>query len=158
METQEKATEQAVSQPIPKPSKIELYKALAKFQGKCPTIDFDSKGYGYGYAGLSKIVKTISPLLAAQGLGFTQIINNNTLETILFHGESGQEITSSIDMPTASLPGMNIYQSFGASSTYYKRYALSAIVGIVTEQDTDGNSTPPQQQKRTHVRTESVKM
>jgi len=32
---------------------------------------------------------------------------------------------------------MNVYQSFGSGVTYYRRYALSSLLGIVTDKDTD---------------------
>jgi hypothetical protein len=35
------------------------------------------------------------------------------------------------------LKGMNDYQSFGSGITYYRRYCLSTILGIVTDKDTD---------------------
>jgi hypothetical protein len=34
---------------------------------------------------------------------------------------------------------MNEYQSFGSGITYYRRYALSAALGLVTDKDTDAS-------------------
>ena len=39
---------------------------------------------------------------------------------------------------------MNEYQSYGSGVTYYRRYALSSMLGLVTDKDTDasGSSMP----------------
>jgi hypothetical protein len=34
---------------------------------------------------------------------------------------------------------MNLYQSFGSGCTYFRRYCLSSILGIVTEKDLDAS-------------------
>jgi hypothetical protein len=34
---------------------------------------------------------------------------------------------------------MNDYQAFGSGVTYYRRYALSAALGLVTDKDTDAS-------------------
>ena len=77
--------------------KIELYTALSEFQAKCPSIGHDSKGYSYKYASLSNIVKTINPVMSKAGLGFTQLILENKLKTIVFHCKTGQTIESTLE-------------------------------------------------------------
>jgi hypothetical protein len=39
---------------------------------------------------------------------------------------------------------MNEYQSYGSGVTYFRRYALSSMLGLVTDKDTDaaGSSMP----------------
>ena len=34
---------------------------------------------------------------------------------------------------------MNAYQSFGSGCTYFRRYCLSSICGLVTDKDTDAS-------------------
>jgi hypothetical protein len=34
---------------------------------------------------------------------------------------------------------MNSYQSFGSGCTYFRRYCLSSICGLVTDKDTDAS-------------------
>lgn len=117
-----------------------LYKSLAAFQYECPIIHKGTSGYGYTYADLSEIMQVITPLLQKHGLGFTQVINENSLQTILFHVETGESITSSIAINnTTNLKGMNEFQTLGSCITYLRRYSLSAILGIVTDKDTDAN-------------------
>lgn len=134
-----------------------IYKALASFQQEVPVIIKDTSGYGYKYADLPKILEVINPLLKKHNLGFTQLINGSKIKTILFELESGETIESETDMPIDSLnyeegldkkgnkkmllrgfEGMNKAQAIGSLITYFRRYALSAILGLVTDADSDG--------------------
>ena len=118
-----------------------LFKALASFQQEVPVVHKATQGYGYSYADLPKIFEVINPLLQKHGLGFTQLINTNEerhyLVTILFHVESGESLESSTLIPYVQLKGMNDFQSFGSGVTYFRRYALSSTLGLVTDKDTD---------------------
>lgn len=123
-------------------TKIELYKALAAFQQEVPTIHKGTKGYGYSYADLPTILTTINPLLKKHGLGFTQLLNGNCINTVVFHCESGATIESSVDVPDdVILKGMNKFQVVGSAITYYRRYSLSSILGLVTDVDADATGT-----------------
>ncbi len=124
-----------------------IYQALASFQQECPVIHKGTQGYGYSYADLPTIFSIINPILQEKGLGFTQLIQDNAIETILFHSESGQTIVSKTAIPEdVSLKGMNAYQVLGSAITYIRRYALSSMLGIVTDKDTD--AATPKQTKR----------
>ena len=120
-----------------------LFKSLAAFQQEVPVIHKATQGYGYTYADLPKIFEVINPLLKKHGLGFTQLLNSkdgeNYLATILFHIESGESLESSTLIPQIELKQMNLYQSFGSGTTYFRRYCLSSILGIVSEKDLDAS-------------------
>ena len=124
-----------------------LYKALADFQQEVPVILKETTGYGYQYADWPTILKEINPLMKKHGLGFTQTVDLATNETrdvavvttTVFHTETGEKIQSSTMIPQGvQLKGMNDFQVLGSAITYIKRYALSAILGLVTDKDTDG--------------------
>lgn len=117
-----------------------IYKAISGFQKEVPVIHKASTGYGYSYADLPDIFETINPLLSKHGLGFTQLINGYSLDTIIFHVESGESVSSKIDIPTGvQLKGMNEFQVLGSAITYLRRYSLSAALGLVTDIDNDAN-------------------
>jgi hypothetical protein len=118
-------------------SLIHIFKALADFQQECPVIHKGTNGYGYTYADLPQILEVINPLLKKHNLGFTQMLTENGLRTIIFHTISLEMIEGTCPIPTTTLKGMNDYQSFGSGITYYRRYALSSALGIVTDKDTD---------------------
>jgi hypothetical protein len=117
---------------------MKIYSQLAKFQQEVGTINKDSKGYGYNYASLDNIVAIITPFLKENNLGFTHTFNGTDIICTLFSTEDENVITSRLSLPQETLKGMNMSQSMGASITYARRYTLSAILGLVTDEDTDG--------------------
>ena len=134
-----------------------IYKAIASFQQDCPILVKESSGYGYKYASLPNIINEIKPLLEKHGLGYMHAMNGNSLITTVFHVESGEQIVSQsvVELPKyyevyaekgpvkrklEGFEGMNIQQAMGAIITYHKRYQLSGLLGIVTDEDTDANS------------------
>ena len=117
---------------------MKIYSQLAKFQQEVGTINKDSKGYGYNYASLDNIVAIITPFLKENNLGFTHTFDGTDIICTLFSTEDENVITSRLSLPQETLKGMNMSQSMGASITYARRYTLSAILGLVTDEDTDG--------------------
>ncbi len=133
--------------------KKNIYKALAEFQQEVPVIVKETTGHNYKYADLPAIFEVINPLLKKNGLGFTQLINGTKIKTILFHIESGEVLESETDMPVDGLvyeendkkkfvlrgfEGMNKAQAIGSLVTYFRRYAISSMLGLITDKDTDG--------------------
>lgn len=117
-----------------------LYKALAAFQQEVPIIHKATKGYGYSYSDLPTIFQEINPLLKKHKLGFSQLVQGDSIKTIVFHWESGETIDSVTNIPqNVTLKGMNEYQVLGSAITYIRRYALSSILGLVTDKDTDAS-------------------
>lgn len=141
-----------------------IYKALASFQQEVPVILKETSGYGYKYADLPAIFSTINPILKKYKLGFYQAINGNKIKTVLFETESGETIESDTDMPIDSLvyeevtkkdkkgieykayaikgfEGMNKAQAVGSLITYFRRYAIASLLGLITDKDTDGTKS-----------------
>ena len=121
-----------------------IYKSLADFQQEVPVIHKGTSGYGYTYADLPAIFETINPLLKKHGLGFTQVFDHaqggSCLVTHLFHVDTGEVLSSELLIPQGvSLAKMNEFQVLGSGITYLRRYALSAILGLVTDKDTDAS-------------------
>jgi hypothetical protein len=114
-----------------------LIKALADFQYEVPIIHKDTQGFNYSYADLPKIFSVITPILKKHKLCFTQLLEGDNLVTILYHTESGESLQSTTSIPTIELAKMNVYQSFGSGITYYRRYAISSMLGLVTDKDMD---------------------
>lgn len=137
-----------------------LFKALAEFQQEVPTIHKGTQGYGYSYADLPKIFEVINPLLKKHGLGFTQLLdskeNGNYLTTVLFHQESGETLESSTLIPNVPLKGMNDYQSYGSGVTYFRRYTLASMLGLVTDKDTDASGEQVKQEVTTEPEKKSL--
>jgi hypothetical protein len=132
-----------------------LLKSLAAFQQEVKVIHKATQGYGYSYADLPKIFEEINPLLQKHGLGFTQLINTkegvNYLATAVFHVESGEQIESNCMIPYVQLKGMNDFQSFGSGVTYFRRYCLSSMLGLVTDKDTDASGEQVKTKKKPKI-------
>jgi hypothetical protein len=123
-----------------------LFKSLAEFQQEVPVIfkgtTAGSGNFAYQYADLPAILNIINPLMQKHGLGFTQLTNHKEgidyLTTVIFHVESGETLETSLRlMPEVELKGQNIFQSYGSQLTYFRRYGISQILGLVTDKDTD---------------------
>jgi hypothetical protein len=123
-----------------------LYKALADFQQEVPVIFKGTQGYGYSYADLPAIFEIINPLLKKYGLGFYQAVNEKQIKTVVFHIKSGECLESNTDIPQGvQLKSMNDFQVLGSAITYIRRYALSSLLGLVTDKDTDAGGEQKEQ-------------
>ena len=121
-----------------------LFKSLASFQQEVPAIHESTKGFNYTYSDLKTIFKVINPILKKNGLGFTQLLEGDSIKTIIFHYDSGETIESSTSIPQdVKLGSMNTFQVLGSAITYYRRYSLSAALGLVTDVDSDAKGEEP---------------
>lgn len=133
-----------------------LIKSLSNFQSECPVIHKDTKGHNYTYADLPQIFSVINPLLKKNGLCFSQLLENDGIKTILFHVESGESLESFTSIPKVKLGAMNEYQSYGSGVTYYRRYSLSSMLGLITDKDLDASGV--QEVKIPQVEAKSLQM
>jgi len=117
--------------------KVKLFKAIADFQQEAPVLLRDTDGYGYKYVTFDHIVAQIKPLLRKFNLGFSQIVEGRGLTTIIFHTESGDSMEGTAEIPDIDMKSMNKYQSFGAGITYFRRYALTSMLGLLSDKDVD---------------------
>jgi hypothetical protein len=121
----------------------ELAKAMLKVQSALQPAfkDRDNTFTHSRYATLNSVMDACREALLANGIWLSQYpvpVEHGFmgLATKLTHAESGQWQSSLLVMP---LPKADP-QGFGSALTYGRRYALSAMLGIVTEDDDDGNS------------------
>lgn len=129
-----------------------IMQALAKFRKSVPTIikNKENPFYNSKYADLPGIFVAIQKPLEDNGFSFSQAAVSDpvpALETVLYHIPSGEWISSSYPLN----PAKNDPQAMASAVTYARRYALSAMLGIVTEdEDDDGNraSPPPSTSKK----------
>lgn len=135
----------------------ELAASLALFQANMPTLPKDSSGYGYKYTSLDVVVESIRKSLSDNGLAFVQMPSTPPVEfgvsvaltTRLMH-TSGQWVEDTLVIPVPAVGKANEAQAYGAALTYARRYALTSILGIVADEDVDGNTNQPTPQKTNH--------
>lgn len=93
--------------------------------------------YKYAYAPLDEILNATRPALSANGLAIIQTTKEEAgstlLETSLIHS-SGQWYKSYKGLGRFDKP-----QEFGGALTYYRRYEISTILGVSSEEDDDAN-------------------
>lgn len=126
----------------------QLAKALIQFQSKMGIVVFDSNNpfFKSKYASLSAIVSKAKPFLTECELAVSQLTEDEGgVTTILMHS-SGEYLSSKLVLKAVK----DDPQGHGSAITYARRYAYSSILGIVSDEDDDGNaSTMPQKQAET---------
>ncbi len=125
----------------------EIATALAKAQAafapikksRTATVQSQRGSYRYHYADLDATLAALTPALNANGIALVQGANTDgdavVVETWLIHS-SGQWIADSLCM----VPRDNSPQSIGSAITYARRYLVSALCGVASEEDDDGES------------------
>lgn len=122
----------------------ELAAALSKAQGEMQAAIKDKINpfFKSSYADLGSVWDAARPVLSKHGLSIMQTTEVGAdgvkilMVTTLLHS-SGQWAKSFLPL----LPAKNDNQGIGASLTYLRRYALSAIVGVVCDDDDDGETS-----------------
>lgn len=93
--------------------------------------------YTYKYADLSDVIEAVREALAANELCFIQSVEGETLHTMLFHS-SGERLGNIV--PLVGAGSMTGPQAVGSSLTYSRRYGLTALLGVVAEEDDDAQA------------------
>lgn len=133
----------------------EITAALCKFIKQVGTIEEkDTAQYGK-FADLSRVLSTVNPALASNGLAVvhtTKVIEGkNVLITNLLH-TSGESITSEMLLPNNTGGGGNPMHKEGGAITYCRRYSLLAILGLNAGiPDNDGDFANPTADKVTPI-------
>jgi hypothetical protein len=125
----------------------ELAKALASAQAEFKAPPKDKKvsmilktgaKKEYAYADLATVIATNQSVLAKFGLSISHQIDEHEkgtiLRTELLHS-SGENRVSTMWLPSYSGP-----QDLGSLLTYYRRYAVSAMLGVAADEDDDGGA------------------
>lgn len=118
-----------------------LATALSAAQGQFEAVGKDSNNpfFKSKYASLPNIVQHATPILVANGLSVSQLLGHDehgdTLTTVLLH-KSGQYLADTMHLR----PVKNDPQAQGSATTYGRRYAYMAALGLVADEDDDGDA------------------
>jgi len=120
-----------------------LRRALVAAQAQMPfpPKDAENPHLHNRFTSLGALIAATRPVLNQFGIALTQFPGMDeqgrpVLRTTLTHGPSGEEIT---DVTPLFLSGTTS-QAHGSAITYARRYAWAALLGIASEEDTDGNA------------------
>ena len=128
-----------------------LHEALCAFQAEVETLPKDARNphFNSRFTPLDTIVERVGPLLAKHGLTWSTFpcfgpSNEPALRYKLTHAASGDcEADMMPLMVTKADP-----QGLGSSLTYARRYSLSAVLNLVSDDDDDGNAASLPAQSR----------
>lgn len=127
----------------------ELATALSKAQALIQPASKESENLGFKnaktgkaskYADLAAVWEACRAPLSANGLSIIQLpadadVGRVALTSMLMHS-SGQYISSTFSMRLMQ----DTPHGAGSALTYLRRYALAALVGVVADEDDDGNA------------------
>jgi hypothetical protein len=126
--------------------KSESIASLAKAMVKAQTVikpaikDSNNPFFKSKYADLGSVFDACKDALNNNGITVMQPTSMKdgivSVETVLLH-ESGEWISSLYPVKPAK---ENDPQSLGSAITYARRYSLASIVGVVADEDDDGNA------------------
>lgn len=139
-------TDQDIVAPTPMVGLGFIYAALAKARADFPeitknrvaTIKSDKASYSYKYADLSDVFKAIDPALSARGLTIMQYPDGQNLVTVIGH-ESGQSVIGQWPIRAMKGQALDTAQAYQAAVQVAKRYALTAMLGVSTEETVEGD-------------------
>ena len=120
-----------------------LMQSIAEVQRNMPAIVKNrTAGAGtkfeYKYADLAEVLDKILPLVAAEGITTTgnTVFKEDGHMMVRTFLTKGEEVLS-IDWPAGHISMKP--QDLGACTTYARRYGISTLLQIASEEDTDGN-------------------
>lgn len=131
-----------------------LYAALARAQGKFlpiaknreVQIQMKSGGkFKFRYADIEEINRCTRAALAAEGLSIVQPVNTDpatgatSIDTMLLHADGGALKSS---MSIKPLGAYGDPKEAGASVSYFRRYAITAVLNLAADDDLDANGQP----------------
>lgn len=120
-----------------------IMQAIQNVQQAAETVSKGTKGQvgsrEYMYANLKDTWDAIKPLLKSNDLVIVQspiTAENNVggfFETTIYHTKSGESITKTMQM----ILQRDDPQAIGAAITYYRRYMITSMLGLIPDDDND---------------------
>ena len=130
----------------PRHAKVALWTALHAFQSEATGLQKDkiNPAFRSKYLSLDALHEQVMPLLNKHGLVWTTAPNfqahGGTIEPNLsyrlIHAASGEETSGTLPL----ILGKRDMQGLGSAVTYARRYALMSVLGLVADEDDDGNA------------------
>jgi hypothetical protein len=90
------------------------------------------------YADLNALIEAVEPILLENSLILLQPIKDGKVFTEIVDVESGESLTSSIELPTSGNP-----QQMGSAITYFRRYTLQSLLSLQADDDDGQMASKP---------------
>lgn len=110
---------------------------LFALQNEIGAISKDAKNpfYNSKYFDINSLIKQLQPLLQKHRLLLLQPIEESLVYTRIVCVDSGEYVVAGM-----KLPDLADIQKLGGAVTYLRRYTLSSLLGLQSEEDDDGTS------------------
>jgi ERF superfamily len=118
-----------------------LMAALLAVQAEAPKIIKDQANLHFKskFASLDAVMDAVGPILARHGLVWVTLPGREEGEPVLayklVHAASGEELQGAMPLMLKSADP----QGQGSALTYARRYSIMAVLGLVPDEDDDGN-------------------
>lgn len=119
---------------------MSIHQKLLEVQKEIGTVKktADNPFFKSKYFDINKLLEVVRPVLTKHGLVLLQPLDTiegaAALTTIIAEAETGMELHFTTPIPTLNDP-----QKMGSAVTYFRRYALTSILGLQAEDD-DANA------------------
>jgi len=122
-----------------------VIKAISEAKKEIGKISKDSENpfFKSMYFDINQLLQHVEPVLEKHGLVVLQPIQDNIVYSNIYHIESGEIISSFIELPSLNDP-----QKLGSAITYYRRYTLQSLLSLQAEDDDGNNGTPEKKTKK----------
>lgn len=133
----------------------ELYKKLANLKKEIGSISKDKENpfFKSKYFDINDLLFHAEPLFEKYELLLLQPIRSGVVLTLIIDIESGQEISSDIELPSIADP-----QKLGSAITYYRRYTLQSLLGLQAEDDDANASSKAKPESKTTTKLDGEKV
>lgn len=135
-----------------------ISESLAKAQGEMKPASFDAMNphFRSRYATLASIMEACRSALSQNNIAIiqgTSVEEDRVVVNTMLTHSSGEWISDSLSMNI----NKDSPQAIGSAITYARRYSLSSMVGIVSDEDDDAEGAMPKNAQKTEVAQKPVR-
>jgi len=125
---------------------MSIYKKLFEAKKEIGTITKNARNpfFKSNYLSLNGLIDAVEPILEKHNLLLLQPIEDGKVVTMIVDVESKEDVSNRNSILSSMvLPNIQDPQKLGSAITYYRRYTLQSLLGLLA-QDDDGNTATNQ--------------
>ena len=121
---------------LPKTELLDLLTKVDKVKQEIGKVVKDSENpfFESSYTDVNSLLEQLEPILKKEGLVLIQPLKKNRVYSEVYDIKTGASLSSSLELPENPDP-----QKIGSAITYYRRYTLTSLFALQSEEDDDGN-------------------